>query len=397
MAKKTTPTADDLFADLNTEIAPPEITRAVTEFDTSGNVTSTYGDLDEFNAIFNDDEDEVEIEVDQDESESEDEEVEKPKEVKPDDEDEDGDDEDEDTYKAVETKKEISRSQKRVLESRNEVKAEKLKRIEAETELKKANLERAKAYKIANEMAVDNQKTVVESLKTQLKSALDDGDNDKVIDIQSKLARSSSLLEQYEANLPNMDTAVKSLEEKVKEPTSSVDNGLPEAAQTWLQGKEFIVENSEYVKLKGDKRKQAARLRQRLPLLSRELMDEGFTTDTPDFYEELDVRLSNEFDFYDGIVALTEEDDVDLVIPSGETSKKPQDKKDTSPKKSVSEKRKSVPAKGPSVAAPSGPSSRTQKVRMSTAEFNDHKKTWETYLSEKETFKTYMQRVVKSK
>lgn len=386
MSKKTKKTndEDDVFSSLNT----PEVNIAVTEFDNDGEVTLDYEDTDDFIKLTTQSEEDFEIEI------TGDDEIEEEKEGPPipgqptvpdDDEDEDDGEEyeEDDSQKDESGKKELSRSQKRIIESRNEVKAEKLKRLEAEKQLRQAALERAKAYKMAVDMALENQATAVAAVEAQLKAAMQEGDDDKVIELQKKLYTAQAKVSELERTVPDIENMVKAAENEVKSPSNpqgAPDNDMPEPAKAWSKGKEFIIDNSAYTQLKGEKRIQAAKIRNRIKPLVSELIAEGFDTNDETFYDELDVRLSIEFDFY-GDIASLETDNVELdKVSSGETSKKPQE-----PKKSRAEKQKAVPVKGPSTSSPpnTSPNHSKKKATLPRQVFEDQKRLWNQYFKDR--------------
>jgi hypothetical protein len=158
------------------------------------------------------------------------------------------------------------------------------------------------------------------------------------------------------------------------------EGGIPEAALDWSIGKEYLVNNNDYLSLPKEKRVKLSPLRSAVRALVPELTQEGFDVNDPTFYEELDIRLAAKFDFYDalaneGISVL----DSNSETSSGETVK-PQVK---------TEKSKSIPVKSPS---PSNSVSKHtgKQVRISKDEYSFWKRhlehegvTLEQYAEEK--------------
>lgn len=143
------------------------------------------------------------------------------------------------------------------------------------------------------------------------------------------------------------------------------------AAEDWMSGKEFIINNDEYAKLPPSIRKKLYPVRQDLANMARELIAEGWNNTTPEFYEELDMRMSLKHDFYEALalegvdVLQSEGKEVVQTTPpsSGETSKPTT--------RTVEDKKKQVPVSGPTSSGSSTSQRKnSQKIKLSKEDMN---------------------------
>lgn len=234
------------------------------------------------------------------------------------------------------------------------------KRLSAEKEEKDRVINETNAA-FAKRM-VDSLKREMDALKKQRQEALAEQDGAALNDIDDKIADIRDELRGY-TNFVGEKPAV--IEEK--KPTT-----LPEAAERWAVGKEYLLDNSEYMKLSREVRSKVSLVRDKLRQLADVLIREGFSPEDDYFYEEIDIRMANAIPFYEtlaseGIDGLQSEED---TTSSGETEKP------RTSSKSTSDKAKAIPVKGSqSVSAP-GETSTKRKVVLSKEQVSF----WERHL-----------------
>lgn len=184
---------------------------------------------------------------------------------------------------------------------------------------------------------VDSLKTEMERLKAERVNAYSENDVEKLASLDDAMDNVRSELREYSKLVNGLE------ESKSKSEENRTQGGLPEAAKRWSEGKEYLVDNSEYAKLPREIRAKISSVRSALRPIAEELIKEGFDTNDDIFYEEVDFRLSDKFPFYEGLASqgisvLSSDKDTS----SGETEK-PQPSK-----KTPEEKAKALPVKAPS-------------------------------------------------
>lgn len=213
-----------------------------------------------------------------------------------------------------------------------------IKELAQENAQIKAELEKERSSKA--EITSTFAKRMVETLTGQLKalrlekiSAAQDQDPERTVQLEDAI-------DAVQAELAKFNEFADTPAPK-KEPAQT--SGIPAAATDWSEGKEFLINNDEYLKIPKEQRGKIAKLRAAIKTHAKDLIEEGFDTHDPAFYEEIDLRLEDAFPFYqklasEGLSALEYSDDA-----SGETEK---------PRiKSATDKAKQIPVKGPSVGS----------------------------------------------
>jgi hypothetical protein len=226
-------------------------------------------------------------------------------------------------------------------------------------------------------------------LEAKLKTAAEDGDGAAIAAITRQLVDSQTNirnLQNFQNNQPKETTK----KQQTQQPQSS---SLSEAAEDWMLGKEFLINNDEYKGLSKDQRKILQPVRQEMAIIARDLLQEGFENHDPFFFEEMDIRLSSKFPFYERLA--TEGLDALSYLNSDENTNSPNGTSGETEKPQIADKSKNVPTKGPSRSSPqsttqkkaSGPN----KVRMTQEMYNY----WENHLQRHMTLEEYAQQIVK--
>jgi hypothetical protein len=191
----------------------------------------------------------------------------------------------------------------------------------------------------------------VARLEAALKAAAEDGDGEKIASITKQLIESQSHIR----HLQNVADTPEKQKPQPQKTQSSSNQGLSEAAEEWTEGKEFLINNDEYASLDIEQRKKLSPVRQEMANIARQLLAEGFSNADPVFYEEMDIRLSGKFDFYEALAS----DGLDaLNYTHSESENSDNDASGETEKPRTTNKSKNVPAKGPSRS--SSPNSNSQ-------------------------------------
>jgi len=208
-------------------------------------------------------------------------------------------------------------ARKREAELEAQREREKLRRVEAEL----------RRFQVATAQNLVSQYTKdIENAERAMKKAFEEQDTDAFLKAQKAILEAQGNLAQVKP-LAEQGISEENSERPLNSSATQRTSDLPQAAKEWMSGKEAIIDNVKYRELPADKRKHLFPLRQEVFSTANQLRSEGFDPEDPAFYEELDIRLSNKFDFYDRLAS----DGIDGVDfssegtknPSGET-KKPQ-------------------------------------------------------------------------
>lgn len=260
---------------------------------------------------------------------------------------------------AAEDEKKTSRSNERIralAKEKNDAKAD-ARKAQQERDEYKAQLDGVSQLYLATEK--DRLTKEFDTLKKDLARAAADQDTEeyaRILPLMSEVTSKLTLLGQHIEATPAPSSTP-----PVKEDTSYSD-----AAENWMEGKGFIINNDEYAKLDPATRKKLYPVRKALADKARELIKEGWQNNTIDFYEELDMRMSLEFDFYEALAL----EGVDALQSEGttkvETPKVPSSGETLTATRSVEDRKKNVPVNGPSSSG-SQTSSRknSQRVKLS--------------------------------
>lgn len=283
---------------------------------------------------------------------------------------------------ANEEKQRKSRAKERIKQLAEDKKSlqQQLDQQRAETEaIRKEYSETTTMYMKAE---MDRLTKELDNIQNRLTKASEEGDAVTVANLTSSLIDTRAKLSQLQS--------VKSPEsgEQAPQKTQTKQSvNIPLAAEDWAIGKEFILENEDYKNLSLEQRKKISPIRQAMPSIIQQLMQEGFAPDDSLFYEELDIRLSNRFDYYeklakDGLDAL-EYNQSDENDSSGKTE---------TPKvnQTSQEKSKKVPVSGPSHSSPNT-NSKSQKIKLTQGDVSY----WKKHLSKHITLEEYAKEMQK--
>ena len=275
-------------------------------------------------------------------------------------------------------RKRKSRSQERIRQLAKEKREAILRAAKAEKTLNDTNALYAK-------IQIDNLEKALGTIKKELQDAVENQDAEAIANANSKYVETFQQLKEFQKFLPDAEKASKESQTKIEnfdkdyiEDTSedSSDMEYPEAAQLWMEGKEFIWNNSEYKKLSVDQRKKIFPIKAEIQRVLETLVkSEGYSPDDPELYEELDLRVSTKFPYYEGIaskgIAALNSEEKTNKNSSGETS-------NTKKPRNVEEKTRSVPVKGSSSVGSqeSSNGSKSVKVKISREDY----RYWENYL-----------------
>ena len=211
----------------------------------------------------------------------------------------------------------------------------------------------------------------VARLEADLKVAADNGDGERIAAITKQLIESQGHIRNLQNSVNKESTAP--AQTTPAQPTAPAESSLSDAAEDWMLGKEFLVDNDEYRDLTPEQRKKLSPVRQEMAAIAKQLSGEGFSPNDPLFFEEMDFRLSAKFDFYEGLA----EDGLDaLEYKNSETDpKSDNDASGETEKPQNSNKSKNVPAKGPSrSSSPNLSASNPNKVTMTQDMYSYWKK-----------------------
>lgn len=248
-----------------------------------------------------------------------------------------------------------SRAQERIREL-----SKRAKDKEAEAALYKESLENVSALYLESEK--NRLNTELAQVKKDISTAAADQDTEAYAEALVKLQDVTQKL-----SLLNNAEPIKAAPQAQQEEATS----FSEAAETWMDGKEFILNNAEYAKLPASTRKQLYPIRQDLANIARELIKEGWHNSTPEFYEELDMRMSLKHDIYDALAL----EGVDALQSEGKqtvTTKPPSSGETSKPTtRTAEDRKKAVPVNGPTSSGSSTSSRKNlEKVKLSKEEMS---------------------------
>lgn len=263
--------------------------------------------------------------------------------------------EDDNEEVVIPQKKEISRSQKRVLESRKEVNEARQKQVESELKARSEEINKYKALEMVADLRAKNLKSDLAELTRQYESAIEDGDSRKQAELQVAISQKATEGQQIIENTKALKEGINQLEAnfsqfKTEQTQKQNNSNVPPAAEEWLIGKEFLATNEAYVALPKEERAKAHKIRQAVKPLVQELLEEGFDPSDEIFYEEMDIRLEDKFSFYPELAFSNKEvlNSKNSTTSSEETIKTPTKK----PNKTATEKAKSLPVSGTNPTSP---------------------------------------------
>lgn len=209
------------------------------------------------------------------------------------DEDDSDEDDSEDEKKQDKEGGRKSRAQDRIRQLVAERKAlEEAKNKEIE-ELRKQMEQFQNSESSSKKEALENQKSLidnqVEMIKDGLKRAYEDGDHEKILELQDqlsdlKLNQKIIANQQQKLNIAKPKTEEKQTEAKQTETQKQIQ--MPDEMQYWLEENPWA--------LKPETREDRKKVRA-VRRLSAELYEEGYDETSPEFYEELDKALEKEF------------------------------------------------------------------------------------------------------
>ncbi len=342
---------DDFFKDTEDDLSAK---RTQVEYDKDGNISNTWepGSEKDYVDTANKNNKDVEIEFEEDEDGEEDIEEEKEEPV-------------------VAAKKEEPAPQQKEKESRSQ---ERIRQLARERREERERAERAEQEKLALQLAysetmlktTDNE---IAGAEADIKRAMEDQDADLFAKAQRTLIEAQTRKQQLNQALEYSKRNLKPIEDRKITSSDTTNNpDLPEAAVEWLKTKKEFMDMNEYKKLPKELRKNLLPVRQMAFELANTLKAEGYDPSYEDFYDELDLRLSMKFDFYDELASLG----VDGVDFSSKDAKKSKSSDETlkPQKNSTKDKAARIPvsASSPS-SAPSGKSNNSVKIDAEQLQF----------------------------
>lgn len=176
-----------------------------------------------------------------------------------------------------------SRAKDRIQQLVKEREAEKAARLKAEQELmalKQSSTLTKKENLGAQIKLMDSQ---ISSLQRELKSAKEDADTDRELEILDKLDNlrlDKRIAEAQESKL-SVEDAKPTNTQETKDEQAQIE--IPQEMKYWLEENEWAVRPSN---------RQERKKVQFIRSLSRELIKEGYSEFEPDFYDEVDARLA---------------------------------------------------------------------------------------------------------
>lgn len=271
-------------------------------------------------------------------------------------------------------RKRKARTQERIRQLAKEKREALLKAAEMEETLNRTNAIYAK-------IQIDNLEKALENVKGKLQVAVENQDAEALTKAQAEYLDTYQQLSEFKKVLPDAEKASELAKHKVQNFDKDFPNEAyteseeeveyPEAAKTWMAGKEFIWDLNEYRKLPSELRRKVYPIRAEVQRVLDILVNkEGYSPDDDTLYDELDLRVSTKYPEYEdiaskGLIALNSQN----KSPSGETSvKKP---------RNVEDKTRSTPVKGSSFVGSSEASApKTTQVKLSKEDV----RYWENYL-----------------
>jgi hypothetical protein len=233
----------------------------------------------------------------------------------------------------------------------------------------------------------------VARLEAQLKRAAEDNDGEAIASVTKQLIDSQTHIRNLQSMVNadkktgNNSAQAQNPQPNTREPQSS---SLSEAAEDWTLGKEFIINNDEYRELTVDQRKLVSPVRQEMANVARQLLQEGFSNTDPIFYEEMDIRLTSKFDYYEALA----NDGVDaLEYINSDKGSNPDDTSGETEKPQKANKAKKVPAKGASRSSSPNLNNSTKSNKVViTKEMHNY---WKNHLQRHMTLEEYALEVKK--
>lgn len=287
-------------------------------------------------------------------------------------------------------KKRKSRAKERIKQQNSQIKqlegviavqTEEMAKLRAEYDETTSTYAQVELERLTGDVAV---------LEANLKRAAEDGDAEAIAKITSQLVQSQTHIQNLQKVVDNPEPSGTPKQSQNTAPPAQA--GLSEAAEDWTEGKEFLINNDDYKELTVEQRKKLSPVRQAMADTARQLLAEGFTNDDPMFYEEMDIRLGNKFDFYEGLA----EDGLDaLEYTNSDKESIPNDASGETEKPQKSNKSKNVPAKGASrSSSPNLEASANSKNKVVITQ--DMHKYWKNHLEPNGiTLQEYAQEILK--
>jgi len=192
-----------------------------------------------------------------------------------------------------------SRAQERIRELAAEKNRMKQQLEDAQKQLQALQESAASSEKSNAEASVKMIDSQIAAIKMNLRTAQENGDIDKLVELNEKLVDLS-----VDRRIAEAKAAKPVQAKRVEKDTSNQQMEMPPELQYWLEDNPWV----QAPKTEGDRRKLRA-----LRKLSKELLAEGYTESDQDFYDELDVRIKK-------AVASTGSDGVEYTKDSGSSS-----------------------------------------------------------------------------
>lgn len=179
---------------------------------------------------------------------------------------------------------------------------------------------------------------------------------------------------------------------------------LTQSQKDWLEGKEELMLNDKYSALPREQRKIILPIRTQILKTMQELASEGFDNKTLAFFDELDLRMEEQFgEDYDTLVndgpeMLLSKKSVKKTDPSPGEALKPQGAKpktNSTPNRSPTEKARSVPVTGASSASTPQTPGKSSKVPSFDQLPKEQRRMYDTHYSTRMTKPAYAARMHK--
>jgi hypothetical protein len=185
--------------------------------------------------------------------------------------------EDKDEDEAPKAEKKGSSAQRRIRELNARAKEAEARALRAEQEaeeLRKNTAKSSKAYKSVQKETLEKN---VAHITKQMKDAIEQGEAEAVVNLMSELNDAKIELRILEEELRRNESVNESPAENKKQPVSKV----PKEALRWIEN---------YPSFRTDEMFHVSAL-----VVNKQLLNEGFDAEDPEFYEELTKRLSKNF------------------------------------------------------------------------------------------------------
>ena len=285
-----------------------------------------------------------------------------------------------------EVKAQKSRAQERIRElarQKEEAQKEALESKQREHDLRVGYAKQMSA-RYTNDIAV---------FEKQLKEAMQENDPDAFIAAQKALneaQNSKTQLDRFLEDAPKQASKQAAPQERITSKDVQDKTNLPEVARNWLEMKSDYLDPEKYKALPLDVRKKVLPIRQDTFKISNELRAEGYATDDPSFYEELDLRLSLKHDIYEDLALLG----IDVLDSDTEDAKKSSSSGETL-KPIEKAKKTTLPVSASVGSTSSSKSSKKGSLRVSiTAE---QKQFYNDYLKHRMSFNDYVKQIALDK